>query len=67
MKHFKILIQRRDGRKVVKYKAYEFPEIGEEISIRFNSEEHLIKVTEIIKGFPSTLMAYEIVPSQSQA
>jgi len=64
MKHFKVLIQRRDGRKVVKYKAYEFPEIGEEISIRFNSEDHLIKVTELIKGFPSILCAYEIMPSE---
>ncbi|HEV3252397.1 MAG TPA: hypothetical protein VGZ71_15660 [Puia sp.] len=61
MKHFKILLQRRDGRKILKYKAAEFPEKGEEITINFNSEDHLIKVTEIIKGFPSTLLAYEIV------
>jgi hypothetical protein len=63
MKHFRILLQRRDGRKVLKYKAHEFPEIGEEIVVKFNAEDHLIKVTEIIKGFPSTLMAYEIVSS----
>jgi|GEM_PF-6846302 len=61
MKHFKILIQRRDGKKTVKYKAPEFPEIGEEITIRYNAEDHLVKVTDLVKGFPSTLYAYEIV------
>ena len=61
MKHFKIRLQRRDGKKTLKYRAYEFPEIGEEITVHFNSENHLIKVTGIVKGFPSTLFAYEII------
>ena len=63
MKHFKILVQRRDGKKIVKYKAQEFPEIGEEITLKFNSADHVVKVTEIIKGFPSTILAYELVPA----